>query len=95
MNDFPGSQTRQVRTNTAGIIALVLGVVALPVSFLPYFGVVGLTLAIPALILGIVGCMNKRGEKIVPAIFGLITGGVAFVFSSLWAVIFVAALASR
>jgi hypothetical protein len=64
------------------------------VSFLPYFGVVGLMFAVPAVVMGIIGCARRRGQSVVTPVIGLITGGIGLLFSGMWALMFISAAAS-
>lgn len=77
--DQPEWSTPSSPSNGIGIAALVVGIVALVLCWIPFLGLV---LAIVALVLGIVGIRKaSRGEATNKgmAITGVVTGGLAIV----------------
>jgi hypothetical protein len=95
MDNIPHSAAARPGSNTIGIISMVLGIFALLVSVLPYFGAVGLLFALPAVVMGIIGCAQRRGQSVVTPIIGLVTGGIGLLFSGGWALMFIVALTDR
>ncbi|HEY0013463.1 MAG TPA: hypothetical protein VGB79_11515 [Allosphingosinicella sp.] len=81
----------QANTNTMGTAAMVLGIIALVLSFIPVIGMISWILAPLAIIFGIIG-LNRVGVPKGGAIAGLATGGVALVICLLWALAFGAAV---
>jgi lysylphosphatidylglycerol synthetase-like protein (DUF2156 family) len=80
-------QYRPQPSNGMGIAALITGIVALILSFIPAIGMISWLLAPIAIILGIVG-MNQKNAPRGTAIAGIATGGVALVICIMWVVFF-------
>jgi thiamine transporter ThiT len=84
-------QYPQTTSNSMGTAAMVLGIIALVLSFIPIIGMVSWILAPLAIILGIIGMQRvPKGT----AIAGLVTGGIALVICLLWALAFGAAVSN-
>lgn len=66
--------------NGFGITALIMGILALTFSWIPFINILAILLGIGALIFGFVG-IRKNGLPKGTAIAGLITGGVALLVS--------------
>lgn len=77
--------------NSMGTAAMVVGIIALVMSFIPIIGLIAWILAPLALILGIVG-LNRAGAPRGGAIAGIATGGVALVICMLWLLVWGAAV---
>lgn len=68
--------------NTMGLIALICGIVAIGVSWIPLFGWFGMIPAIAAIGFGIAGLvMTRYSGRRGLAITGLILGGVGFILA--------------
>ena len=78
-------------SNSMGTAAMVLGIIALVLSFIPVIGMISWILAPLAIIFGIIG-MNKVGVPKGGAIAGLVTGGIALLICLLWVIAFGAAV---
>ena len=81
----------QANNNGMGTAALVLGIIALVLSFIPVIGLLSWILAPLAIIFGIIG-LNRAGAPRGGAVAGLVTGGIALVICLLWALAFGAAV---
>lgn len=68
------------------IASLVLGIVSVVISFLPFCGIIALIPAIVGLILGIVDLVKKTEEKTTKgmSIAGIACSGVAIVLIAYW-----------
>jgi hypothetical protein len=78
-------------TNSMGTAAMVIGIIALVLSFIPVIGMISWILAPLALIFGIIG-INRVGAPKGGAIAGIATGGVALLVCLLWALALGAAI---
>jgi hypothetical protein len=77
--------TDEGRTGMA-TTGMVLGIIAVTMSFIPIIGMVAWVLAPLAIIFGALGlASSKRGQ----AIAGLATGGVGLAVCMLWALVFI------
>ena len=66
--------------NGFGIAAIIVGVVALAIAFIPFLGIIGALVGLTGLALGIVGlALQKYRGRRVAAIIGTIIAGVATV----------------
>ncbi len=90
---YPGQQP-PVPTQKSGmaLAAMVIGIVAIVLSFIPILGVVSFLLGPLAVIFGIVALVKKRGKG--QAITGIITGAVSFIVIMLGTLLFGAAVLS-
>ncbi|MDP9452736.1 MAG: DUF4190 domain-containing protein [Actinomycetota bacterium] len=90
-----GGQPQAQARNGVGIAALVVGIVALVLSWIPFLG---LLLAIVAVVLGIVGIRKaSRGMATNKgmAIAGLVTGGVALLIGAFFTITVVGLFSSE
>lgn len=73
-----------------GVAALVLGIIAVIVSFIPFCGTWAIVPAIVGLVLGIIDWSKKKkaGEKKGKAIAGTICSGVAIIIIIAWWALF-------
>lgn len=94
----PVSPAPSRQRNRAGLVALVLGIVAIVCAFIPFLSYVAGFVAIAAIILGIIGIARAAGGPKGSAITGLILGVVALilgiVMSIIYSVLFFAAAAA-
>jgi len=67
--------------NGLAIAALITGILALPVSFFPYFNIAGIVLGVTALILGIIALKKQTSKPL--SIVGVVLGAVATVISAI------------
>jgi hypothetical protein len=70
------------RTNQGGdmhVAALVLGIIGLVISWIPFVGWLGVLMALVAVILGIVLLIKKAEGGKVFGIIGLVLGGIALI----------------
>lgn len=81
------------KSNGAGVAALVLGIIALVFSFIPFAGYFGMALAVVGVILGIVG-LTVRGRTRGPAIAGTILSGLALVLAIIMAIVYAMAFSA-
>lgn len=72
-----------------GVASLVLGIVSVVVSFVPFCGVIALIPAIVGLILGIVDAVKKNKEQQPKgmAVAGIVCSSVAIVFIVYWYIV--------
>ncbi len=77
-----------------GIAALILGIVAFILSFIPLCGIIGIVPAIIGLILGIVEVVkkSKSGEPKGLGIAGIILTSIAIIVSIVWNLVVLAAI---
>ncbi|PRZ12707.1 DUF4190 domain-containing protein [Nesterenkonia sandarakina] len=75
-----------------GIAAMIVGIVALVLSFIPLLGLISFVLGPLALILGIFGLVKNNGKP--QAITGIITGALSFIVVLIGTLIFGAAVSS-
>ncbi|AJT41395.1 hypothetical protein [Psychromicrobium lacuslunae] len=78
---------QQSQSNGFGIAALVVGIVALVISFIPFLGWGAFVLGPIAIILGILGVVLKKGSKKGTSITGIILGAIAVVIAIIVAAI--------
>jgi hypothetical protein len=71
------------RTNWAGVLGMICGLFALPLSFIPIFGLASWLWLIPGLILSACGRYSDRNSG--TALAGLVMNGLALAVCSLWA----------
>lgn len=73
-----------------GVAALVLGIIAVVVSFIPFCGTWAIVPAIVGLVLGIIDWIKKgkAGEKKGKAVAGTICSGVAIIIIIVWWALF-------
>ena len=83
----------EARSNGLGTAAMVLGIIALVLSFIPLLGLLSWVLAPLAVIFGIIAVL-KPDQPHGTAIAGIATGGVALVICLLWGLVFGAALSN-
>lgn len=76
-------------TQVLGILSLVAGIIALPSSFIPCFGLIALVVAIVAIVLGIltISSAKKHSESKGLGIAGLALGGISFIIILVWGII--------
>ncbi|MEE1622278.1 DUF4190 domain-containing protein [Zafaria sp. Z1313] len=79
-------QQQPAKATGLTIAALVIGIVALVLSFIPIFGMISFVLGPLAVVLGIVGLVKKRPKKGF-SITGIITGVLALIMAIVWAVV--------
>jgi hypothetical protein len=86
-------ETEARPSNGLGTAAMVIGIIALILSFIPILGLLSWILAPLAFILGFIAVL-KPGAPKGGAITGLITSGFAFLICLAWVVLFGAALST-
>lgn len=77
----PSYQAPPRQTKGIGIAAMVLGIIAIVLSFIPVVGIVSFFLGGAAVILGIVALVKKNGKG--QGIAGLITGGLSLLIAGI------------
>lgn len=84
-----GIMEHSERRNTGlGTAALVCGIVALIVSFVPFVNLICIPLALVAIVLGAVDAIRGRGRRARP-VMGIVTGGLSIlVFASVFLIMF-------
>lgn len=75
-----------------GIAAMVLGIVALVLAFVPFVAIISFLLGPLAVILGVVGLVKRRGRG--QAITGIVTGAIGLLIAIIGFLIFGALLSS-
>ncbi|MGG5575767.1 DUF4190 domain-containing protein [Myroides sp. C15-4] len=80
-------------TQVLGILALVAGIIALPSSFIPCFGLIALIVAVVAIVLGIltISSAKKHSESKGMGIAGLVLGALSFIIILAWGALFATA----
>jgi hypothetical protein len=81
------------QSNGMGTAAMVIGIIAVILAFIPLLGLISWILAPLAIIFGIIGMTRQNAPK-GAAIAGVATGGVALVVCLLWALVFGAAMST-
>jgi len=73
-------------TQVLGILALVAGIISLPVSFIPCFGFIAFVVAIVAIVLGIltITSAKKHNESKGLGIAGIALGSISFLILLVW-----------
>lgn len=79
-----------------GVASLVLGIIGLVLSFVPFIGLFGLVLAIIGLILGIIDWVQKKkkDEKHGQAVAGVVCSALAILFIIFYTILFGALIVS-
>lgn len=72
----------QKTANGMGVTALILGIIAILVAFIPFVGILSFILGIGAVILGIFG-MRKKDRPRGTAIAGLVLGGLSLIIAAI------------
>ncbi|WP_410878998.1 DUF4190 domain-containing protein [Myroides sp. DW712] len=77
-------------TQVLGIISLVSGIIALPASFIPCFGMIAIIVAVAAIVLGIlaISSAKKNNESKGLGVAGLVLGSISFAIILLWGLLF-------
>lgn len=90
MENQPAQPAPSNAGQTMGIVALILGIISLPLAFIPCVGFLAIPPACLAIIFGIIGIVqaNKVGGKKGLPMAGLIIGIVALVIIVAWMVMF-------
>ena len=86
------STAGRATSNGMGTTAMVLGIIAVVLAFIPVLGLISWLLAPLAVIFGVIG-VSRRDAPRGQAIAGIATGGVALLVCLLWALVFGAAIA--
>ncbi|MBB1149977.1 MULTISPECIES: DUF4190 domain-containing protein [unclassified Myroides] len=86
-------QKSESNTQVLGILALVAGIIALPSSFIPCFGLIALIVSVVAIVLGIltISSAKKHNEAKGLGIAGLVLGGISFIIILAWGAFFATA----
>ncbi|MGG5505450.1 MULTISPECIES: DUF4190 domain-containing protein [unclassified Myroides] len=86
----PVPSQKSGNTQVLGILALVAGIIALPSSFIPCFGLVALIVAVVAIVLGIltISSAKKNNEPKGLGVAGLVLGAISFVIILAWGALF-------
>ncbi|WP_158962465.1 DUF4190 domain-containing protein [Myroides fluvii] len=77
-------------TQVLGILALVSGIIGLPASFIPCFGMIAIIVSVAAIVLGIlaISSAKKHNESKGLGIAGLVLGSISFAIILLWGLLF-------
>ncbi|MDM1043833.1 DUF4190 domain-containing protein [Myroides sp. 1354] len=77
-------------TQVLGILSLVSGIIALPASFIPCFGMIAIIVSVAAIVLGIltISSAKKHSESKGLGIAGLVLGAISFAIILLWGLLF-------
>ncbi len=84
------SQKSGNNTQVLGILSLVSGIIALPASFIPCFGMIAIIVSVAAIVLGIlaISSAKKHSESKGLGIAGLVLGAISFAIILLWGLLF-------